>query len=103
MVLSRLPYRKPPTLEQVARMVGVSPATLKRGLWSAGMTYGGLLDRLRFDTACEMLAIPGMTAKEIAHELGYSGTNNFVRGFRRMTGLTPGDYRRQQSGENARR
>jgi AraC-like DNA-binding protein len=58
------------------------------------MTYGGMLDRLRFDTACEMLAIPQMTVKEIAHELGYSGTNNFVRSFRRMTGDTPGGYRR---------
>lgn len=96
LVASRFPYRKLPTLEQVARMVGVGAATLKRGLGAEGMTYGGLLDRLRFDMAHEMLAIPQMSVKEIAYELGYSGTNNFVRGFRRMTGLTPGEYRRRE-------
>jgi AraC-like DNA-binding protein len=94
---SRFSYRKLPTLELVALMAGISTASLKRGLASAGTTYGRLLDRLRFDTACEMLAIPQLTVKEIAYELGYSGTNNFVRGFRRMTGLTPGEYRRLNS------
>lgn len=98
LVGSRFCYRQLPTLDLVALMSGVSAATLKRGLAAAGMTYGRLLDRLRFDTACEMLSIPQITIKEIAHELGYSGTNNFVRSFRRMTGLTPGEYRRNQFG-----
>ncbi|MBX7164899.1 MAG: AraC family transcriptional regulator [Pirellulales bacterium] len=95
LVASRFTYRLLPTLNHVARIVGVSPATLKRALWAEGTTYQGLLDRLRFDTACEMLAIPQMKLDEIAHELGYFGTNNFVRSFRRMTGLTPGNYRRK--------
>lgn len=96
LIASRFTCRKLPTLELVALMAGVSTATLKRGLASVGMTYGRLLDRLRFDRACEMLSIPRITMKEITHELGYSGTNNFVRGFRRMTGMTPGEYRRHQ-------
>ena len=78
-------------------VVAVSPATLKRQLSAAGTTYSKLLDRIRFDAACEMLSIPQMTVKEISHELGYSGTNNFVRSFRRMTGMTPGQYRQQQN------
>jgi AraC-like DNA-binding protein len=49
-----------------------------------------------------MLSIPQLSVKEIAHELGYSGTNNFVRGFRRMTGMSPGEYRRQQSADARR-
>lgn len=102
LVASRFPFRKLPTLDQLAIMVGVSAATLKRQLGAEGVTYRGVLDRLRFDTACEMLAVPQITVREIANDLGYSGTNNFVRAFRRMTGLTPGDYRRQQSGDNGR-
>lgn len=101
LVASRFPHRKLPTLEQVANMVGSSPATLKRQLQAAGMSYGRLLDRLRFDTACEMLAIKQMPIRDIAYELGYSGTNNFVRSFRRMTGLTPGGYRQRQAEEDA--
>ena len=95
LVASRFPYRKLPTLDQLSLLVGLSPATLKRQLASAGMTYGKLLDRIRYDVACDMLPIPNMTVREIAHELGYSGTNNFVRSFRRMTGTTPGQYRQQ--------
>jgi AraC-like DNA-binding protein len=102
LVGSHFSYRELPTLELVALMAGVSTATLKRGLASAGMTYSRLLDRLRFDTACELLSIRQIPIKEIAHELGYSGTNNFVRGFRRMTGFTPGEFRRHQRNNKAR-
>lgn len=95
LLASLFAYRHLPTLDKVALMVGASPATLKRELKVSGMSYQRLLDRLRFDSACEMLSIPQMSIKDIAHELGYSGTNNFVRSFRRMTGLTPGAYRHQ--------
>ncbi len=95
LLASCLPCRNLPTLDQVSQMVDVSPATLKRHLTSAGMSYRRLLDRIRFDKACEMLAIPQITIREIADELGYSGTNNFVRSFRRMTSLTPSKYRQQ--------
>jgi len=84
-----------PTLSEVARMVDVSPATLKRRLSEGGTTYNGLLDRIRFDSACEMLADPKVNVKEVARQLGYSGANNFVRSFRRMTGTTPEKYRRE--------
>ena len=97
LLASRFPYHGLPTLDQLAWLVAVSPATLKRQLAAAGTTYSKLLDRIRFDTACKMLSIPELTVKEIAHELGYSGTNNFVRSFRRMTGVTPGQYRQQQN------
>lgn len=93
LISSLFPYRLLPTLEQVAQMIGASPATIKRQLHASGMSYRRLLDRLRFDAATEMLAVPQMTVNEIARELGYSGTNNFVRSFRRMTGMTPGQYR----------
>ena len=102
LVASRLTYRKLLTLDHVALMVGASPATLKRQLSSAGLTYGGLLDRMRFDAACVMLSIAQMSVKEIAHELAYSGTNNFVRSFRRLTGITPGEYRRREFGHSGK-
>jgi AraC-like DNA-binding protein len=95
LVASRFSYRKLPTLDQVAKMVDVSPATLKRQLASAGTSYSGLLDRLRLDETCKMLSNPEVSIKEIAHELGYSGTSNFVRSFHRMTGMSPKQYRRR--------
>ncbi len=96
LLASNFACRKLPTLEQVAKMVDTSQATLKRQLATAGTSYRGLLDRLRFDEACQMLSVPEISVKEIAGELGYSGTNNFVRSFRRMTGTTPEKYRHKQ-------
>ncbi len=98
---SQFPYRKLPKLEEIALMFDVSSATLKRELKSVGTTYRQLLDRLRFDVACDMLSDPQLTIREIALELGYSGTNNFVRSFHRMTGLSPGKYRQHQTGADS--
>ncbi|WP_013630155.1 AraC family transcriptional regulator [Rubinisphaera brasiliensis] len=97
LVSSQFSYGTLPTLDVVGDMVDISSRTLKRQLRAAGTSYTGLLDRLRFDAACEMLTDPQMTIREIAHELGYSGPNNFVRSFRRMTGVTPGEYRDSRS------
>jgi AraC-like DNA-binding protein len=93
---SSLACRRVPTLGQVAQMVDASEASLKREFAAAGTSYQKILDRLRFDAACEMLAIPQMSVSEIANDLGYSGSNNFVRAFRRMTGMTPSDFRSLQ-------
>lgn len=97
LLASRFAYRSLPTLDQLAVIVSASPATLKRYLAASGITYRELLDRLRFDEACQMLQKTEMPIKEIAQELGYSGTNNFTRSFRRMTGVTPGEYRQDNS------
>jgi len=94
------PYRKLPKLEKTALIFDVSPATLKRKLKSVGTTYRQLLDRLRFDIACDMRSDPQLTIRDIALELGYSGTNNFVCSFHRMTGLSPGRYRQPQKRPN---
>jgi AraC-like DNA-binding protein len=96
LLASSFACRKLPTLQQVAKMVDVGEATLKRQLASAGMSYRGLLDRLRFMEARKLLSVPEMSVKDIALEIGYADTSNFVRAFRRMTGVPPEVYRRQQ-------
>jgi len=40
-----------------------------------------------------MLTDHDLTVGEIAHALDYSGSNNFVRAFQRISGITPGQYR----------
>lgn len=93
LLTSQFPTGKLPTLDMLGNLVSVSPRTLKRHLALAGTSYTGLLDRIRFDSACAMLTASEMTIRSIACELGYSGTNNFVRSFKRMTGISPGEYR----------
>ena len=45
--------------------------------------------------AREYLGDPDLKVEAIARHLGYSGSNNFVRAFRRMSGLTPSQFRRR--------
>ena len=81
----------------MAEMLGVSRRTLLRGLKDEGITYQRLVERVRFDAARRMLKDESTSLKEIAFELGYSGTNNFGRAFLRLSGMTPLEYRRHRN------
>lgn len=94
-IASRFTYCAFPTLEQVSAIVGVSTRTIKRHLASAGLSYRHLLDRICFDAARQMLRVENCSVKETASALGYADTSKFVRSFRRMTGVTPGEYQRR--------
>jgi AraC-like DNA-binding protein len=85
----------PMNLEQISEIVGTAPRTLRRRLAEEGLSFRESLERARFRLAREYLGDPDLKIEAIAHHLGYSGSNNFVRAFRRMSGLTPGEFRRQ--------
>lgn len=84
-----------PTLEMMSELTDVSTRTLHRRLNTEGLSYQELLDRARFDRAKELLCDTDMSVKQLAFELGYSGANNFIRAFRRLSGQTPGAFRRE--------
>lgn len=90
---SRFPNMDLPTLEQAARITDTSPRTIKRRLFEEGITYRALLNRVRFGAACELLSDARFSVKDVALELGYSGSNNFYRAFKRIAGMTPSEYR----------
>ena len=86
-----------PTIGMMAELVGVSPRTLHRRLKEGGVTYQQLLDDARYRRALERLEHSDASVKELAFELGYSGANNFIRAFRRISGMTPGQFRERQA------
>ena len=49
--------------------------------------------------AKEMLANTSKSIKEIAFELGYDNKDYFFTVFRKVTGVTPVNYRKQAQGE----
>jgi AraC-like DNA-binding protein len=93
LIASHFLFRALPTLDHVAGMVGLSARTIKRRLSCQGLSYRHLLDRICFDAARDMLLVEKFSVKETARALGYSDTSKFVRSFRRMTGVTPGQFR----------
>jgi len=59
-----------------------------------GMTFGAYIQQHRINEAKRLLEETDMKVTDVALECGYNDTKNFYRSFKRLTGLTPGDYRR---------
>jgi len=83
-----------PSTQFAAALMNVSERTLARRLAVHGLTYGQLIDELRFSEAKKLLVNPGMRIDEIAQAVGFEDQSNFTRMFRRISGLTPGGFRK---------
>jgi len=84
-----------PTLEAIARPLGMSEATLRRRLDEEGTRFRDELDAARHALARRYLDDPEPTISEVAFLLGYSDGTAFHRAFKRWTGQTPRAYRRR--------
>lgn len=62
---------------------------------STGMTVLECLQNIRIEQACEMLKTGDSTISAIAVEVGYRDTKYFSSVFKKITGQTPGEYRRR--------
>jgi len=82
-----------PSLDEVSRVLGMTPQTLRRRMQEEGQGFQSLKDHLRRDAAIEYLARPDMTLLDIADQLGFSEASTFHRAFKKWTGVAPGEYR----------
>lgn len=83
--------------KHVAKALGMSVRSLQRALRDCGTTFSTLLDQARRNRAELLLSRPELSASEIAFMLGYSDPRAFFRSFRRWTGTSPSEYRRERS------
>jgi AraC-like DNA-binding protein len=83
-----------PRLEQLATALCMSPRTLIRQLAEQGTSFTELRSAQQLEMACKMLNDASYQVAEIGFFLGYGDAANFGRAFRRMTGLSPGQFRR---------
>ena len=90
-----------PSIEVIARCLGMSARTLQRRLRSEGTSYQEILDAVRKELAIEYIDEPTRHPGEIAFLLGFAHINSFLRAFRRWTGMTLGEYSRQRTPSNA--
>jgi AraC-like DNA-binding protein len=84
-----------PELIEVAKLLALSPRTLQRQLRSCGMNFKALVDDTRRRFAIDYLKDSDNTLTQIAFLLGYSEVSAFNRSFKRWTGKTPAEYRRE--------
>jgi len=82
-----------PSVEAAAALAGTSVRTLQRRLSTHKLSYSQLLEQVTLDRATRMLAETNASILEVSLEVGYNDPSNFSRAFRRLTGVSPQEYR----------
>lgn len=83
-------------LEEMVRRSGLSERTFKRRFTAAtGVSPIAYVQRLRIEAAKHQLERADVPVDEISWQVGYEEPAFFRRLFKRITGLTPGGYRRR--------
>lgn len=81
---------------QLAADLGISPRQLQRRIReTAGMSLTEYVQEARIRESCRLLAETANPVGSIASAVGYQDVKFFNRLFKRRTGMTPGQYRKQ--------
>ncbi|MFQ3547632.1 MAG: response regulator [Termitinemataceae bacterium] len=93
-------FADPISLEQVADILGMAPASLSR-LFSEelGVGFAKTLIDYRLTRAKELLKRKDLSIKDISIACGYQDPNYFTRLFKSYTGITPSEYAHQEGGD----
>lgn len=83
------------SIEVAGRWAGVSTRSLQRHLHDAGTTFKTELDRARLAMAKHLLLETDLKIAAVAVRIGSSSEANFISFFRRLTGVSPAEWRRQ--------
>lgn len=78
--------------EDIAATLEMSVRTLKRKLRSQNTSLREVFDEVRFQQACDLIEQDVHDYKLLAEKLSYTHPNNFVRAFKRWSGVTPREY-----------
>jgi len=91
-----------PSLEKAACKLGMSGRTLRRQLQLAGTSYQDVLDEVRKEFSLSYLLRSDTSITDIAISLGFNDSSAFSRAFKKWTGESPRDYRRNSSRDSSR-
>lgn len=89
---------QPPDAEAIAARFAISVRSLQRHLRDEGTSVAEITSRARRLRAEELLLRGNLPLKRVARLAGYTDESSFTRAFRRWTGTTPTDFRRNGAG-----
>lgn len=90
-------YADPVTLDELAGISGMSPSQFSRRFKATvRMTPIEYLHSLRINAAVVLLRETDRPLFHIAQDVGYESVNYFIRRFKRIMGIPPGQYRRSR-------
>jgi len=85
-------------LGDAALALNLTPRTLIRRLDADSTSFQGIKDGLRRDIAIRDLSHGNKSIEAISQDIGFASAANFHRAFKRWTSVTPGAYRRRNTG-----
>lgn len=86
-------YAQPISLETLSNQCGRSPVYLSQifpRYFKA--TFGAYLRKIRIEKATQLLVLKDRPLAQVAYETGFSDQSHFIRCFKEIHGLTPGEY-----------
>jgi len=82
-----------PNMQELAVLFDISRRTLERKLINEGANFSIIKDNHLLRKSFELLQDSKLSVKEIAEQLNYSNSQNYIRSFKTWTGTTPSRYR----------
>ena len=83
-----------PSARLAASLMDTSVRTLARRLADCGSTYRSVVGRVRFKAARQLLRDTDLRITDVGMAVGFDDSANFARMFRRISGLSPRQFRR---------
>jgi len=89
-------FTEPVSMREMASLAGLSSTQFNRAFREIlRMSPTRFLHSLRVERARQLLASTRRSIGAIAQETGYHDQSHFTRHFRKLAGMTPGEYRRR--------
>jgi AraC-like DNA-binding protein len=86
----------PCSIETVAAMLSLHRRSLERRLARVDVDYSSLQQSVKREIAMQLLRETELTVQQIADFLRFSSAANFATAFRRWTGQSPSDFRKER-------
>jgi len=85
------------SLNSVSEYLGIHSTYLSRLFNDAGnKSFTTVLNEYRIETAQQLLHLTTQSVADIGFKTGFNSAQNFIRVFKKHTGMTPGQYREQR-------
>lgn len=93
-------YQENLKLEEIAPLFGYNSSYLGKIFnRKTGMSFNSFVDQVRIDESKRLLSDESLKVYEIAKQIGYKNVDYFHKKFKKYTGTSPAEYRKQTAGE----